>query len=161
VAFPGFPGIFASRKRHYVADEVQERTLVVLKPEALERGLTAKIMQRYLDKGLHLVHIEMKTLTVKQVGNLYQPHRGKSFYGSLIESMTRGPVLCLILEGNHAIDVVRRLHGVTDPTEGYAGTIRFDFGESKARNVVHGSDSVASANREIRAIFGNRVFATV
>lgn len=133
-----------------------QKTLVIIKPDAMERKLYPEIFARYRDKGLRLIRLELKQLTPKVAVELYAPHKDKVFFDQLIEFMTSGPVICCVYEGDHAVDVVRNLNGLTDSVDAYAGTIRGDYGTSKASNVVHGSDSITNARREIKIIFGRK-----
>ena len=130
-----------------------ERTLIILKPDAVQRGLIGRILGRFEDKGLKIVGARFTGLDRSLVEKHYEPHRGKPFYPPLVEYMTSGPVLLLCLEGPAAITVSRNLMGATFGTDAAAGTIRGDFSASRGLNLVHGSDSPESAAREIELFF--------
>lgn len=131
-----------------------ERTLVVLKPDAIQRGLIGRAVQRFEDKGLQIVAMKMMRLSRQAAARMYRPHKGKDFYVELLEFMTSGPLVAMVLQGNSAIAVVRAMMGATFGPEAAAGTIRGDFGMSRRYNLVHGSDSPAAARREIPIFFG-------
>ncbi|MGI0150124.1 MAG: nucleoside-diphosphate kinase [Thermoplasmata archaeon] len=130
-----------------------ERTLIILKPDALQRRLVGRVLQRFEDKGLTIAG--MKLLTVPRVlaEKHYAVHKGKPFYPGLIEYVTRGPVAVLALEGPRCIEISRALMGKTFGFEAAPGTIRGDFGASRSFNLVHGSDSPESAAFEIGLYF--------
>lgn len=130
-----------------------ERTLVLIKPDGVRRGLIGEIISRFERKGLKIKALKMLRLTREKAEEFYSVHRGKPFFESLIEFMTSGPIIAMILEGDMAISVVRRMIGPTDGREAPPGTIRGDYSLSKSQNVVHASDSPESAVREIRVIF--------
>lgn len=130
-----------------------ERTLVLIKPDGVRRGLIGEIISRFERKGLKIKALKMLRLTREKAEEFYSVHRGKPFFESLIEFMTSGPIIAMILEGDMAISVVRRMIGPTDGREAPPGTIRGDYSLSKSQNVVHASDSPESAMREIRVIF--------
>ncbi|ABN69929.1 nucleoside diphosphate kinase [Staphylothermus marinus F1] len=130
-----------------------ERTLVLIKPDGVRRGLIGEIISRFERKGLKIKALKMLRLTREKAEEFYSVHRGKPFFVSLIEFMTSGPIIAMILEGDMAISVVRRMIGPTDGREAPPGTIRGDYSLSKSQNVVHASDSPESAMREIRVIF--------
>jgi nucleoside-diphosphate kinase len=131
-----------------------ERTLVICKPDAVERGLTGEVIGRIERKGLRLVAAELRTLT-KEVAELhYAEHQGKPFFDDLVVFITRSPVMVLVVEGPDGIyKVVRTMMGPTDPAEAPPGTIRGDLAVKMSENVIHGSDSPESALREIGIFF--------
>lgn len=131
-----------------------EQTFVMLKPDALERGLAGEIIGRLERKGLRLKRIEMKTVSKELAARHYAEHVEKPFYPKLEAYVTRGPVLASIWEGCKAVTVVRGLVGATDSSKAAAGTIRGDFGFDATENLVHASDSPESAEREIGVFFG-------
>lgn len=131
-----------------------EKTFVMLKPDALERGLAGEIIGRLERKGLRLKKIELRTVSKELAARHYAEHVEKPFYPKLEAYITRGPVLASIWEGFRAVTVVRGLVGATDSTKAAAGTIRGDFGFDATENLVHASDSPESAEREIRNFFG-------
>jgi nucleoside-diphosphate kinase len=134
---------------------MRERTLIIIKPDGYERNLSDQILQRFIDKSFTVV--ERRDLTIsRELAELhYAEHKGKPFYPSLVDYITSGPVTVAILEGDDAIARARELMGPTDPAKATPGTIRGDFGESIDRNTIHGSDSPASAQREISLFFGD------
>ncbi len=133
-----------------------ERTLVILKPDAVQRGLTGEIMGRLERRGLKLVGLDMRTIPRDLAARHYAEHEGKPFYAGLIEYITSGPVVLMVLEGPQAVAVTRATMGKTNPVEAVSGTIRGDLGLMTGRNLIHGSDAPASAVREIALFFGDR-----
>ncbi|MFB3890456.1 MAG: nucleoside-diphosphate kinase [Phycisphaerae bacterium] len=136
-----------------------QRTLVIAKPDAVQRQLVGRIIARFEDKGLKLVALKMLTLTLPQARRMYAVHKGKEFYERLIVFMTSGPVVAMVLEGNEAISVVRGLVGPTFGPDAPAGTIRGDYGLSRRYNLVHASDSPAAVRRETPVFFTRRELA--
>lgn len=134
---------------------VQQRTYVMIKPDAVARGLIAKIIQRFEDTGLEIERLELGMVTKEQAEANYAEHEGKAFYAGLIDYITSGPVVKMVLAGPEAVMVVRKLMGATNPRDAAPGTIRGDFGLVLDANVVHGSDSLESAAREIAIFFGS------
>jgi nucleoside-diphosphate kinase len=134
------------------------RTLVIIKPDAVERGLVGEIVGRLERKGLRLVAAELRTIPESLAAEHYGEHAGKPFYGSLIEFITRGPAVVMIVEGpdGDTAAIVRGLMGATDPKVAALGTIRGDLGIAMTENLIHGSDSPESAAREIALFFGDR-----
>lgn len=130
-----------------------ERTLSIVKPDAVARNIIGEIYSRFEKNGLTIVAAKMMRLTEDQAKGFYAEHDGKPFYGDLVAYMTSGPVVVQVLEGESAIAKNRELMGATNPAEAAAGTIRADFAESVEANAVHGSDSPASAEREIGYFF--------
>lgn len=131
-----------------------QRTYVMIKPDAVARGLVGRIVSRFEDAGLTIERAEYGTVTKEQAAANYAEHQGRSFYEGLIAYVTSGPVLKMVLSGPGAVSVVRKLIGATDPAEAAPGTIRGDYGLELDANLVHGSDSPASAEREIAVFFG-------
>jgi len=130
------------------------RTLVIVKPDAVERGLVGEILSRLEAKGLRLAAAELRVIDAATAGNHYAEHQGKVFFPSLIEFITRSPSLLLVVEGPaDTWRVVRTLMGATNPAEAAPGTIRGDLGLETTENLVHGSDSAESAAREIALFF--------
>jgi len=133
-----------------------DRTLVIAKPDAVERGLAGEILSRLEHKGLKLVAAELRTIDAETAGRHYEEHQGKGFYDDLVSFIGRSPALVLVVEGpSDTWQVVRTMMGVTNPAEAAPGTIRGDFGIELSENLVHGSDSLASAEREIDIFFPN------
>ncbi len=130
-----------------------EKTLVIIKPDGIERGLIGEIISRYEKKGLKITDCKMVRADEETLEKHYEEHKEKSFYKELISYMTRGKVLVLIVEGENAIQIVRKLNGKTNHLEAEAGTIRGDFANSVTENLVHASDSKESVEREISIWF--------
>ncbi len=133
-----------------------ERTFSMVKPDAVARNIIGEIYRRFESGGLLIVAAKMLRLTTAQAEGFYAEHEGKSFYQDLIAYMTSGPVVLQVLEGENAIAVNRELMGATNPKEAQSGTIRADFAESIDANAVHGSDSPASAAREVAYFFDSQ-----
>jgi nucleoside-diphosphate kinase len=131
-----------------------ETTLIILKPGAVQRGLMGRIISRFEDKGLQIVGARLMRITQDLAQRHYEPHRGKPFYEGLIKFMTSSPVLVLAVRGVGAIGVSRKLMGATFGSQAEPGTIRGDFGVSNSFNLIHGSDSPESAEREVGLFFG-------
>ncbi len=132
-----------------------ERTLSIIKPDAVARDIIGDIESRFEKGGLRIVAAKMMNLTLEKAQGFYVEHRGKPFFDDLVRYMTSGPVVVQVLEGGEAIARNRDLMGATDPKEAEPGTIRADFAESIDANAVHGSDSPASAKREIGYFFSD------
>ena len=130
-----------------------ERTLVLVKPDGVRRGLVGEVIGRLERKGLSLVALELRTLTTETAALHYAEHDGKPFFEGLVSFITGGPLAALVVEGPNAIAATRRLMGVTNPVEATPGSIRGDFGLEIGENLVHGSDSPESAAREIALFF--------
>lgn len=130
-----------------------ERTLVLVKPDGVNRGLIGKVIARIENKGFRLVAVKMMQMEKELAERHYQEHQGKPFFAALVEFITSGPIVAMVWEGKGVIEGVRRLMGETDPLKALPGTIRGDFGAYLSRNIVHGSDSPAAAEREIRLFF--------
>lgn len=130
-----------------------ERTLSIVKPDAVERNIVGEVYSRFEKAGLRIVAAKMMRLSRDTAAGFYAEHEGKPFYDNLLSFMSSGPVMVQVLEGDDAILVNRRLMGATDPREAAPGTIRADFADSVDANAVHGSDSPASAEREIAYFF--------
>jgi len=130
-----------------------ERTLVLIKPDALRRGLVGAVLQRYEDRGLQLVAMEMRTIDADLSDQHYAEHVARDFYPPLRAFVTSGPLVALVLEGDEAIEVVRGINGATDGRKAAPGTVRGDYSLSNRENLVHGSDSPESAEREIKIWF--------
>jgi len=150
VVFAGRAGIYITPTENFMG---VERTLSIVKPDAVARNIIGEIYSRFEKNGLTIVASRMMHLTTEQAQGFYAEHEGKPFYGDLVAYMTSGPVVVQVLEGNDAITLNRELMGATNPAEAAPGTIRADFAESVEANAVHGSDSPASAEREIGFFF--------
>ncbi len=133
-----------------------ERTLVLLKPDTVERGLVGTVLARFEAKGLKIVALDLRALDADTLARHYDEHVGKGFYADLVEFMSRGPVVALVLEGpENTWEVVRAMMGATNPRSAAPGTIRGDLGILFTENLVHGSDSLESAVRESAIFFPN------
>lgn len=130
-----------------------EQTLIILKPDALQRRLVGRITQRFEDKGLIIAGMKLMRISRELAERHYAPHNGKPFYPGLIDYITSGPVIVMVLQGERCIDIARTLMGKTFGYEADPGTIRGDFGQSRTYNLVHGSDSPETAAAEIALYF--------
>jgi nucleoside-diphosphate kinase len=130
-----------------------ERTLSIIKPDGVAKGLIGEVLRRFESNGLKVAAMKMIAMDIKQAEGFYDVHRQKPFFGSLTEFMTSGPCVVLILEGEGAIDKNRKLMGATDYTKAEPGTIRADFASSIEKNIVHGSDGPETARYEIGYFF--------
>jgi nucleoside-diphosphate kinase len=130
-----------------------DRTLILVKPDAFERGLTGEVIGRFERKGLELVALELMRVDVELANRHYAEHRERPFFGELVEFITRGPLVAMVLEGNGAVEAARQVIGATNPLEAAPGSIRGDFATEITFNLVHGSDSADSAAREIELFF--------
>lgn len=131
-----------------------EKTLVLLKPDAVQRGLIGRILNRFEEKGLQIVGLKLRRFPLDVIREHYAVHRERPFYDNLVEFMTSGPVAAVCLEGKNAIDVTRTLMGPTQSAEAAPGTLRGDYGMSFSNNLVHGSDGPESAEKELALFFG-------
>jgi nucleoside-diphosphate kinase len=132
-----------------------EHTLVIIKPDAVQRGLIGEIVSRFERRGLRIVGMKLMQIDEALARRHYAVHEGKSFYEPLICYITSSPVVVMVLEGNDAIDIVRRTMGATNPAEAAPGTIRADLGLEIGRNLVHGSDGPDTAAFEVPLFFGD------
>ena len=132
---------------------MSERTLVLIKPDGVRRGLAGDVLSRIERKGLRIVAMDMRVVGKDLAETHYAEHAGKPFYGSLVEFITSGPLVAMVVEGPRAIEAFRALAGATDPVKATPGTIRGDYALEVQDNIVHGSDSPDSAEREIKIFF--------
>jgi nucleoside-diphosphate kinase len=137
-----------------------ERTLVIIKPDGVQRGLIGEIMGRLERRGLKIVGLDMATIDRDVASRHYGEHEGKPFYAGLVDYITSGPVVLMVLEGPEAIAVVRATIGKTNPREAAPGTIRGDLGLMTGRNLIHASDGAESAEREVALFFGDRTLSS-
>ena len=133
---------------------MSQKTYCMIKPDAVARGLVGRIVSRFEEVGLTVERMELGVVTPEQAAANYAEHEGKPFYDGLVAYITSGPVVKMVLSGPEAVAVVRKLMGVTNPKDAAPGTIRGDFGLTLDANIVHGSDSPESAEREISIFFG-------
>ncbi len=130
-----------------------ERTLSIVKPDGVERGLIGEVIKRFEDNGLKVIGLKMVKMSKREAEGFYAVHRGKSFFESLTTFMSSGPAVVMVLEGDNGIQSVRDLMGATDPQEAVEGTLRRQFGSNIEKNVVHGSDGPDTASFEIGYFF--------
>lgn len=134
-----------------------ERTLVIVKPDGVQRGLVGEIIGRLERRGLKIVGLDFRAIDREVAARHYGEHEGKPFYDGLIDYITSGPSVLLVLEGPNAVSVVRSTVGATNPVNAAPGTIRGDLGLMTGRNLIHGSDGPESAAREVALFFGERI----
>lgn len=130
-----------------------EKTFVMVKPDGVQRGIVGQVMERFESKGLKLVAAKFMRIDEKLASKHYGEHLGKPFYEPLVKFITSGPVLAMVWEGEDSISIVRTVVGKTNPADAGPGTIRGDYGMHTGRNIIHASDSPASAEREINLFF--------
>jgi len=136
-----------------------EQTYIMIKPDGVQRNLIGEIISRIEKRGLKIIALKMYTLPEKISRAHYAEHEGKDFFRSLIDFITSGPSVSMVVEGQNAVAVMREMNGATDPRQAAIGTIRGDFGLETGRNIVHGSDSIESAQREIAIHFNESEFS--
>ncbi len=134
-----------------------DRTFVMIKPDGVASGAVGQIISRFESMGFAILRLEMKRLVRDEAERFYKPHRGKEFYEHLVEFITSGPVVGILLEGPDAVSRVREAMGATDPSRAAEGTLRRLFGTTITRNAVHGSDSPENVLREAGIFFGNKL----
>lgn len=132
-----------------------ERTLVLIKPDGVRRNLTGEVISRIERRGLDIIAMDLRTLDTETAKTHYEEHAARPFYNSLVEFITGGPLVAMVVEGERAVEAVRALAGATDPVSAAPGTIRGDYALEVQENIVHGSDSTYSAEREIKLFFGD------
>ena len=130
-----------------------ERTLIIFKPDAVQRGLCGQILSRFENKGLQIVGMKFMRIAAQTAETHYAPHKGKPFYEGLVKFMTSSPVLVVALQGKNAIAIARKMMGATFGSNAEPGTIRGDFGVSNSFNLIHGSDSPEAATKELGLFF--------
>ncbi len=136
---------------------MSERTLILIKPDGVRRGLIGDVLSRIERKGLRIVAMDLRTMETDDAETHYAEHVSKPFFSSLVEFITSGPLVALVAEGPRAVEAFRALAGATDPVKAAAGTIRGDHALEVQENIVHGSDSPDSAEREIKIFFPDLV----
>lgn len=137
-----------------------ERTFVMVKPDGVGRGLVGECIQRFERRGLKLIGLKMQVLSIEQAGRHYVEHKGKPFYDELIAFITSGPTVQMVWEGKDAVAQVRKMNGATNCLDALPGTVRGDFGLSNQKNLIHASDKVETAAREIALYFDEKELAT-
>lgn len=132
-----------------------ERTLIIIKPDAVQRALIGEIIHRFEVRGLRIIGMKFIQMSRELAGQHYAIHHGKPFYESLLDYITSGPVVVMALEGENAVEIARKTIGATKPVDAEAGTIRGDFGMQVGRNLVHGSDAVKTGVEEVARFFND------
>ncbi len=132
---------------------LQELTLVLLKPDSIQRGFVGEIISRFEKKGFKIVALKMLTLSIEKAEQFYNVHRDKKFFSSLINYIISGPIIAVALEGRDAVKVLRNMIGATNPAIAEAGSVRGDYAMCIDKNIIHASDSLESANYELSVIF--------
>ena len=130
-----------------------QRTFLAIKPDGIQRGLVGKIINRFEEKGFKLVALKFMLVSKELAEKHYGEHKGKPFFNNLVDFITSGPIVAMVLEGKDIVDVVRKMIGKTNPLDADVGTLRSDYAIDIGRNIVHGSDSTESARREISLFF--------
>jgi len=130
-----------------------EQTLVIIKPDGVKRGLIGQVITRYEQKGFHIIAGKLMMAERETIEKHYIEHKGKDFYKDLVNYFLEGVIFVMVVEGENAIDLVRRIHGNKNPVEALPGTIRGDYSNSTTRNIVHASDCMDSVRREIEIWF--------
>jgi nucleoside-diphosphate kinase len=130
-----------------------ERSLVLIKPDAIQRGLAGKIISRLEEKGLKIVAMKMLQIDRDLAQRHYVVHKGKAFFDDLVNFITSSPIIAAVFQGRNAVEIIRQVMGETDPAKAPSGTIRGDFGIDIGHNLVHGSDSLENASKEIELFF--------
>ena len=132
---------------------IKERTFILIKPDAVQRGLIGEIISRFEKKGVKLIAMKLLSVNKKLAEKHYGIHKGKPFFEPTVKYITSSPVVAIVLEGNNVIEMVRMMMGETDPQKARIGTIRGDYGQFIGRNIIHGSDSLENAEFEINLWF--------
>jgi nucleoside-diphosphate kinase len=136
-----------------------ERSLVLIKPDAIQRGLAAEIISRLENRGLKIVAMKMLHMDKDLAQRHYAIHKGKTFFDDLVSFITSSPLIAIVFQGKNAVEVIRQMMGETDPVKAQPGTIRGDFGIDIGHNLIHGSDSLENASKEIDLFFSaNEIF---
>ena len=130
-----------------------ERTLSIIKPDGVKKNIVGEVIKRIEEKGLRIAGLNKIKLTKQDAQNFYIVHKERPFYGSLTDFMSEGPIIVMVIEGENAISRVREIMGATNPKEALPGTVRADFASDIEHNIIHGSDSIASASYEIPFFF--------
>lgn len=133
--------------------DIVETTFLMIKPDGVQRGVIGEVIKRIEKRGLRIIALKMIQIDEETASEHYAEHKGKDFYGPLLDYISSGPVVCMAIKGNSAVEMVRKMVGKTDPIEASPGTIRGDFGIEIGRNLVHAADSLDSAKRELDIFF--------
>lgn len=137
-----------------------ERTFLMVKPDGVQRGLVGEIVSRFERKGFQLIGGKFMTITRELAEEHYSEHKDKPFFGELVDFITSGPVFAMVWRGENIIAIARKMMGATNPVDAESGTIRGDYGQTIGMNIIHGSDSEASATREIELFFDAQELVT-
>ncbi len=150
-----------SRKKDYIMEEIiMERTFLMVKPDGVQRSLIGEIVAKFEKKGFKLAGAKLMMIDEVLAGKHYQEHKEKPFFGELVSFITSGPVFAMVWEGNNVVQIARNMMGKTNPAEAIQGTVRGDYGLSLGMNIIHGSDSLESAEREINLFFKEEELVT-
>lgn len=136
-------------------EDNSDRTLIIIKPDAIKKGLVGRILSRFEDKGFKIYKLEMIRLSVEKAEKFYSVHTKKSFFEKLISFMTSGPIVIAVIDGKNALSVTRDMIGPTDPSNASKGTIRGDFATNERENAIHASDSPKSFIQEYKVLFNS------
>jgi nucleoside-diphosphate kinase len=145
-----------SRNYCEVKEQIMERSLVLIKPDAMKRNISGAIIQRFEQKGLRVVALKMLHMSEALAKRHYAVHEGKPFFNDLVKYITSNPIIAIVLEGEKAVESIRKIMGATDPKKAEKGTVRADFGIDLQNNSVHGSDSLENAAKEIKLFFTDK-----
>lgn len=140
---------------HHMKKGVKQRTLSIVKPDGVKKGVVGEVIRRFENEGIGVVAMRMLRLTKKQAEGFYDVHRERPFFASLTDFMSSGPIVVMVLEGDDVIARNRKIMGATDPAKADKGTLRADFAGSIEQNIVHGSDAPETASTEIRYFFSD------
>ena len=150
-------GLLRQEREGTLSSPSVQRTFSFLKPETLKQRLVGEVISRLERKGLILKQLRLHQISKREAEELYSPHKGKPFFQELVDHVTSGPVMLMVIEGPNAVDTVRKLTGATNPLVAEAGTIRGDFSTSITANIIHASDSLENAKREASVFFKDAI----
>lgn len=150
-------GLLRQEREGTLSSPSVQRTFSFLKPETLKQRLVGEVISRLERKGLILKQLRLHQISKREAEELYSPHRGKPFFQELVDHVTSGPVMLMVIEGPNAVETVRKLMGATNPLVAEAGTIRGDFSTSITANIIHASDSLENAKREASVFFKDAI----
>lgn len=150
-------GLLRQEREGTLSSPSVQRTFSFLKPETLKQRLVGEVISRLERKGLILKQLRLHQISKREAEELYSPHKGKPFFQELVDHVTSGPVMLMVIEGPNAVETVRKLTGATNPLVAEAGTIRGDFSTSITANIIHASDSLENAKREASVFFKDAI----
>ena len=150
-------GLLRQEREGTLSSPSVQRTFSFLKPETLKQRLVGEVISRLERKGLILKQLRLHQISKREAEGLYSPHKGKPFFQELVDHVTSGPVMLMVIEGPNAVETVRKLMGATNPLVAEAGTIRGDFSTSITANIIHASDSLENAKREASVFFKDAI----